>query len=101
MSSKPTVVGDLIDLVITYTAPVGAPPGTKVTAAQLLTRSPDGTETVANGVEISDNVWRFTAAERITAAGTWLVRINANEGLVDSLEFHLQIRPSEFAEPLP
>lgn len=101
MSNKPTVVGDLIELVVTYTAPTGADPGTKVTAAQLLTRSPAGVVAIVDGVELSPNVIRYVAATRITEPGDWLVRVNANEGLIDSIEFTLTIRPSGFETPLP
>jgi nitrogen fixation protein FixH len=100
MSTKPSTVGDLIEFIVTYTPPIGDPTG-KVTAATMLIKDPAGTETSAPGLELSDNVWRFVASERIDAPGDWYVRVNANAGLIDSIELHLSIRPSEFATPLP
>lgn len=102
MSNKPTVIGDLIDVIVTYTPPTGAVPGTKVIAAQMLVLDPAGQAAApVSGTELSANVWRFTAAARITTDGDWTVRINANAGLIDSIETHLQILPSRFTTPLP
>jgi hypothetical protein len=100
MSTKPTLIGDLIELIVTYTPPIGDPTG-KVTAAAMLVRTPAGDETTVPGTELEDNVWRFVSADRITVAGDWFVRINANAGLIDSIEFRLPIRPSQFDDPLP
>ena len=72
-----------------------------VTAAQMLTRSPAGVVAMVDGVEVSPNVWRFTADDRIDEAGMWTVRVNANAGLVDSFEVPLIVNASAFAEPLP
>lgn len=102
VSNKPTTIGDLIDVIVTYTAPTGAAPGTKVTAAQLLIQDPAGQAAApVDGVELSANVWRFTAATRITTDGVWHIRVNANAGLIDSLEISLNILPSHFTAPLP
>lgn len=100
MTLKPTVVGDLIELIVTYTPPADNPTG-KVTEAVMLTKSPTGSETVTAGIELDDNIWRFIATTRITEPGDWFVRVNANVGLIDSIEFRLPIRPSEFTTPLP
>lgn len=98
--TQPTVVGDLIQLVVTYTPPAFDPTA-KVTAASMLTRSPSGIETTVVGAEQTTNVWRFISATRITEPGTWTVRVNANAGLVDSIEFALPIATSAFTHPLP
>ena len=97
--AQPTEIGDLIQLVVTYTPPAHDPTG-KVTAAEMLVLSPSGVETTVTGVEESENVWLFIAADRIDEAGRWTVRVNANAGLIDSLELPLRIARSPFDEPL-
>jgi hypothetical protein len=98
-SQRPSAVGDLIEIDVTWTPPTGS--DAVVTAAQMLTRSPSGTEAAVDGVALADNVWRFTADDRIDEAGTWAVRVNANAGMFDSYEVFLEIAPSMFDAPLP
>lgn len=98
--TQPNVVGDLIQLVVTYKPPPQDPTA-KVTAASMMTLSPSGIETTTPGVEQTENVWRFIAPTRINEAGTWVIRVNANAGLIDSIEFALPIASSAFAQPLP
>lgn len=97
--SQPTVIGDVIQLAVTYTPPSHAPLA-KVTAAEMITRSPSGIETIVDGTEESTNVWLFVAPTRIHEHGVWTVRINANAGLIDSLEIPLHIARSNYVDPI-
>lgn len=97
--SVPAVVGDLIDLTVTYRPPTGSV--ASVSAAELITRSPAGVEVRTPGTQLSTNVWRFTSPTRINEAGLWVVRVNANAGLIDSLEFVLDIARSRYDVPVP
>jgi hypothetical protein len=96
---KPTDVGDLIQFDVIWTPPEGS--SAVVTAAMLHILPPSGIEETAPGVEIAPNHWRFTAASRIDEGGPWRVRVNANAGLIDSIEFSLPINATRFAVPVP
>lgn len=95
----PSDVGDLIELTVQFVPPRGS---TAVcTAAHMIVKSPSGVITDVAGEELSPNLWHFQAAARINEHGRWIVRINANAGIIDSIEFPLDIAPSHFSVPVP
>lgn len=96
---EPTEVGDLIELEVTYVPADGVT--ATVSDADMLIRSPSGVEITVAGIEVSSNLWRFIAPDRIDESGDWIVRINANAGMIDSVEFKLPIQRSRFSDPLP
>lgn len=99
MNKPPSDIGDLIELTVRFKPPDGS---TAIcTAASMIIRSPSGGLTVVAGTEVSTNFWHFQAPARIDASGRWFVRINANAGLIASLEFPIDIAKSHYETPVP
>lgn len=105
MTSKPTDVGDLIQFIYTVTPPESNPTGVS-NDVHLYITPPGGVETeqdapAQHGLP-SANQWLCTADARCDVAGRWFVRVNCNTpGMLDSLEFAVEIRHSRFVTPLP
>lgn len=100
LGAPPSDIGDLIELVWTITPPEHEPDAI-VSAVTVLIRKPNGTEVAGVAEQLDPNVWLCSAPARCDIAGPWLIRMNANAGLVLSREEKVTIAPSGFTTPLP
>jgi len=105
MSNKPTDVGDLIQFIYTVIPPASNPSGIS-NDVHLFVEKPGGpsVEQAAPTQHgpASANQWLCTADARCDVAGRWTVRVNCNTpGMLDSLEFVVEIHATRFAVPLP